>query len=287
MTKTDKFFLAFFLLLIIFSLLNILINRARFDQVLTKKNIISEEKTNPIPVRPTETFSNRAVIKVSSQSLRRGGFYSGSAFKIDSNLWITARHVINECNAVYVIDQNLNQSYSLISEVFIHPKSDMAAFYFSNDSDYFDLPYYADKGYKSFLRTSAFSLGYPNGKPGNMHLRYLGKASLKNENYNLIEPVFVWSILAKKPNNLDSVGGISGGPLLNKKGKVIGVLVSEQLRRGTVSTADLQSTNWLSRAMNKEKTIGTLNKNFSETKLGDLTSELLGNSNIIKVMCRT
>jgi len=286
-SKPDKFFLALFLCLVIFSFLNILINRAEYDQVLTKQNIISEERTNPIPVRPTETFSNRAVIKVSNQSLRRGGFYSGSAFKIDSNLWITARHVINECNAVYVKDQNINNSYSLISEVFIHPKSDMAAFYFSNESDYFDLPYYSDKGYKSFLRTSAFSIGYPNGKPGNMYLKYLGKAALKNDHYNLIEPVLVWSISAKTPDNLDSVGGISGGPLLNKKGKVIGVLVSEQLRRGTVSTADLQSTNWLFKAMNKEKTIGTLNNNFSERKLGHLTNELLANSNIIKVMCRT
>ena len=64
-------------------------------------------------------------------------------------------------------------------------------------------------------------------------------------------------------------------------------MVSEQLRRGTVSTADLQSTNWLRKAMTKKDKIGTISQPVSTENLGALTHEFLKNTNIVKVMCRT
>ena len=231
MKTSDKFYITFFILLVIFSFFNVGLNRLRFDQILTTQSFLSEKINNPIPLRESETYSKRATIRVPNLSIRRGGFYTGSAFKVDKNLWITARHVINDCNAVFVSISNKKEktNYELIKEVFIHPRSDMAAFYFSNSGDYFDVPNYADKDYRSFVRKKAFSIGYPGGNPGNIQLGYLGKASLKNEMYKIIEPIFVWNILDKMPNDLFSVGGISGGPLLNKNANLIGVMFAEQL----------------------------------------------------------
>ncbi len=70
---------------------------------------------------------------------------------------------------------------------------------------------------KSLLRTSAYSASYPVGEPGNHYIKCLGKAALSNKNYDLIEPIIVWSVSNKYPDTLTSVGAQSGGPMFDEK----------------------------------------------------------------------
>ena len=138
------------------------------------------------------------------------------------------------------------------------------------------------------MRQTAISFGFPAGQPGNVKLKYFGKAALENDNFKIVEPIFVWSVMQKTPKNLMSVGGLSGGPLLNNQVELIGLMIAEQVRRGTVSTANLQSINWIMEALYKE----------AESKYDFLTQEKLTNfdneedsfskSNaIVKVLCRS
>ena len=49
---------------------------------------------------------------------------------------------------------------------------------------------------------------------------------------NYKETVHVWAEKKRIPNSNESLGGISGGPILNKDGKVVGIHVAGSLRRG-------------------------------------------------------
>ena len=54
---------------------------------------------------------------------------SGTAFYVGQNLWITARHVINDCSEVY-LKHGPNKKF--IEKILIHPNSDLALFKYSS-----------------------------------------------------------------------------------------------------------------------------------------------------------
>jgi S1-C subfamily serine protease len=290
MRNSDKIYLAIFFFLVLASFLNVAVNRVRFDRILTTQVMLDEKSVTEIPTMAEKEIRKRATINVPEVTKRRVGIYSGTAFHVNKGIWLTARHVVDSCNAIYISNVNDKNNFEpkLIKKVFIHPNSDMAAFKFSSDQNFFTPPNFDNKKYKSFLRQTAISFGFPAGQPGNVKLKYFGKAALENDNFKIVEPIFVWSVMQKTPKNLMSVGGLSGGPLLNNQVELIGLMIAEQVRRGTVSTANLQSINWIMEALYKE----------AESKYDFLAQEKLTNfdneedsfskSNaIVKVLCRS
>ncbi|MBT4489219.1 MAG: serine protease, partial [Rhodospirillaceae bacterium] len=84
---------------------------------------------------------------------------------------------------------------------------------------------------------SGFSLGYPQGKPGDVHARAMGQARMKSVGrYHINEPILAWAEVTRRPSNLPALGGLSGGPMLDDQGRVVGVLVASSKRRGRVMT---------------------------------------------------
>ena len=45
-------------------------------------------------------------------------------------------------------------------------------------------------------------------------------------------PVLAWAEVRRYPDTLDSLEGISGGPVLDQNGDVIGIIVATSVRRG-------------------------------------------------------
>jgi hypothetical protein len=45
-------------------------------------------------------------------------------------------------------------------------------------------------------------------------------------------PVLTWAELQRYPDDLPSLSGISGGPMLDDRGNVIGIIVAASVRRG-------------------------------------------------------
>ena len=79
------------------------------------------------PITPIVQNSIRIPIE------RRNSSGSGTAFKISSDAWITARHVVHGCRNVYL-------SNEFIKNVFIPPSSDLALLFSESASvDKFDL----------------------------------------------------------------------------------------------------------------------------------------------------
>ena len=258
-------------------------NETMFTYILSNK--IDEPK-----LRPLDLFSRRPTQTVPKLSAHPGDVALGSAFKVSNNIWFTARHVVDGCKKVF-LNKNFNDEQDfgkLLEMIYIHPASDLAAFVYNNSAPSFTIPTLEDdESSKSLLRTKAYTAGYPVGEPGNLYVKYLGKAALSNNNYDILEPIFVWTVSKKFPENLTTVGGISGSPMFNSESRLVGVTIAEMVRRGTVSSADLYSINWLLKAMEKisVKDQNKINKEFTSKKMTELSDVLRNDKSIVQLIC--
>ena len=256
----------------------------------TKFTYISSNKVDEPKLRPLDLFSRRPTQTVPKLSTHNEDDAVGSAFKVSNNIWLTARHVVDGCTKVFINENfdNEEDDGKLVKMIYIHPASDLAAFVYNNSAASFNIPTLEDdESKKSLLRTRAFTAGYPVGEPGNLYVKYLGKAALSNKNYDILEPIFVWTVSKKFPESLTTVGGISGSPMFNNESRLVGVTIAEMVRRGTVSSADLYSINWLLNAMKKlsVKDQNKINKEFTSKKMTELSDDLRNNKSIVQLIC--
>ena len=240
------------------------------------KNFITRQK-NEINLRNLDKYN----LNTKSKRNQSG---SGSAFYVGENIWITARHVINDCSEVYLKDSS-NRKF--IEKILIHPNSDLALFkYNSFDIKNFNI---AQK-----ISEKSFSSGYPAGNPGDAALQLLGFMAMEARSYNILEKHSIYAVLDKNPRNLLSFGGLSGGPTFDDYGLINGVVVAEFKRRGQIGAVGLNQINWLinaskieteffdniSKIKNNNIKLDRIDKNYS--KIGN---ELRKSKTISKVVC--
>ena len=240
------------------------------------ENLITKQK-NEINLRNLNRY------RLNTKSSRNQSS-SGTAFYLGNNLWMTARHVINECKEVYLKNDNKN---SFIEKILIHPNSDLALF---SNNNLIPEKFEIGKEISKF----AFSSGYPAGKPGDVALEFAGFMAMEARSYNILEKHSIYAVLEKNPRNLLSFGGISGGPAFDSSGKINGVVVAEFTRRGLLGVVGIDQINWLLSASNKHSDFLNINSN-TEFNLINLEinrknylkkgAELRRNKSISKVIC--
>ena len=240
------------------------------------ENLITKQK-NEINLRNLNRY------RLNTKSSRNQSS-SGTAFYLGNNLWMTARHVINECKEVYLKNDNKN---SFIEKILIHPNSDLALF--SNNNL---IPEKFEIGKE--ISKIAFSSGYPAGKPGDVALEFAGFMAMEARSYNILEKHSIYAVLEKNPRNLLSFGGISGGPAFDSSGNINGVVVAEFTRRGLLGVVGIDQINWLLSASNNHSDFLNINSN-TELNLINLEinrknylkkgAELRRNKSISKVIC--
>ena len=240
------------------------------------KNFITSQK-NQLNLRNLNKYS------LNTQS-KRSQSGSGTAFYVGENIWITARHVINDCSEVYLKD---GPNKKLIEKILIHPNSDLALFkYNSIDIKNFNI---AQK-----ISETAFSSGYPAGNPGDAALQLLGFMAMEARSYNILEKHSIYAVLDKNPRNLLSFGGLSGGPAFDDYGLINGVVVAEFKRRGLIGAVGLNQINWLIAASNKEAEFIEKNSKIKDNDIKlniidkhykKIGKELRKSKSISKVVC--
>ena len=240
------------------------------------KNFITSQK-NQLNLRNLNKYS------LNTQS-KRSQSGSGTAFYVGENIWITARHVINDCSEVYLKD---GPNKKLIEKILIHPNSDLALFkYNSFDIKNFNI---AQK-----ISETAFSSGYPAGNPGDAALQLLGFMAMEARSYNILEKHSIYAVLDKNPRNLLSFGGLSGGPAFDDYGLINGVVVAEFKRRGLIGAVGLNQINWLIAASNKEAEFIEKNSKIKDNDIKlniidkhykKIGKELRKSKSISKVVC--
>lgn len=151
----------------------------------------------------------------------------GTAFSInDDGLWITARHVTDGCDELYL--RGVNFKSSKIDGLIQHPRSDVSLFRTAKGAEpllvNFTTPEYGQKGYH---------FGFPGGKPGDVYSELIGRRIIRHAGARSNkENVLVWAEKDSYPRNDLSLGGISGGPIVDIDGAVVGIHVAGSLRRG-------------------------------------------------------
>ena len=261
-----------------------IINNVPSDQKTNTTYIFAKKDENFITNQKNELNLrklNRYRLNTKSNRNQSG---SGTAFYVGENIWITARHVINDCNEVYLKTGSNNQ---FIEKILIHPNSDLALFKYKS----FDIKSF---GISQKISETAFSSGYPAGKPGDAVLQLAGFMAMEARSYNILEKHTIYAVLDKNPRNLLSFGGLSGGPTFDDYGLINGVVVSEFKRRGQIGAVGLNQINWLIAASNKEAEffdkISKTNENAIKLDKIDKNYKKIGNElrkskSISKVVC--
>jgi S1-C subfamily serine protease len=175
------------------------------------------------PIAPPSTDEPGVMVPVGDKQQSS----SGTAFSIDSGgIWITARHVADGCDRI-VLQRNSRQ-FVRVNRVRHHPNADISILWTQRGVPALPL-------LQQPLRPNqdGYSFGFPKGKPGDVHGRMIGTTRMHQRGrYRTNEPVVAWTHVRRVPDIGAHLGGISGGPWVNEAGRILGVHVAGNPRRG-------------------------------------------------------
>ena len=161
----------------------------------------------------------------------------GTAFAINqSGVWLTARHVVDGCTRVGLAVGSGRMVR--VDEVRTSPDTDLAMLITER------APYALQLGLDRELRVgeTAFHIGFPQGNSGEALSILEARSNLITRGrYEMEEPVLTWSERGRSQGIEGTLSGMSGGPVFDVDGSVIGVTVAESPRRGRIYSASPDS----------------------------------------------
>ena len=208
---------------------------------------------------------------------------TGTAFAVrDDGIWITARHVVDGCDKVGLVTEP--RRAIRVSRVLPHPRADMAMLWTRRI-----VPPLAISDAPLRVRQKGFHFGFPQSDPGQVTSTLLGRRNMRTTGrYRHTEPVIAWAELRRVPMT-ESLGGISGGPVINANGKIVGVTVASSKRRGRVyTTAPISMDQLFSQAKIKPNGLPSagLNTSPADSNFIDYGTALRRQLTVAQVICR-
>ena len=156
---------------------------------------------------------------------------TGSAFAIDDRgHWLTAQHVVDDCRQIALLR---GTRAIRVTKVQSHPRADVSLLWTETG-----VPPLALSSEGLRLGQDGFHFGFPGSEPGAVHGRLLGRMHLRaTGQHRFVAPAISWAERARRPDREGSLGGLSGGAVLDDRGEIIGVTVAASERRGRVISA--------------------------------------------------
>ncbi|PCI32293.1 MAG: hypothetical protein COB54_07270 [Alphaproteobacteria bacterium] len=167
------------------------------------------------------------MVPIDIEAKPKGSISTGTAFSLsEQGVWGTARHVTAGCTDLMVLISP-RKGYRVI-ETYQHPTADVSILKTAVGAP----PFQVEDQALSY-NSEGFHFGYPRGEPGNVYSRLIGRRIIKTRGVrNTKESVLVWAEKVRQPDHNLSLGGISGGPVLNAQGHLVGVHIAGSVRRG-------------------------------------------------------
>ncbi|ASD26693.1 S1 family peptidase [Brevundimonas diminuta] len=186
----------------------------------------AEEPTGPL-LGPITPFDPSVTVDTSDEHEP----VSGTAFSIAGDgRWITARHVVEGCRKPALV---IDKTRALAADVRLAARADVALLLTDGGPPALPIapqaPLY--KGQR------AFHPGFPQGRPGEVASRLIGRETLKIRGHRSYdEPVLAWAEAGRTRGLKGTLSGLSGAPVLDRRGRVLGVTIAESPRRGRIYT---------------------------------------------------
>lgn len=229
------------------------------------------------PLLPeASAFDPEILVEVGPQSTG-----AGTAFAIaPEGWWLTARHVVDSCsNIAILVGGGLA---SPVERFMVGDGLDLALLKTSRGPASLALSFD-----ESQFRVGqiGFHLGFPQGAPGEAASRLIGRERLvARGRYSIDAPVLTWAEIGRSGKLFGSLAGISGGPVLDTAGRVVGVTLAESVRRGRLYTATPQTVQKLI-AANQVTARGRVAGRISESNYGLSHDKLRQSLSVAQVVC--
>ena len=153
----------------------------------------------------------------------------GTAFAVDkSGTWLTARHVVDGCHEVGL---NLGNGKVIRASSKVSKETDIGIL----KTKWKRAPLPSDLSNKRQIGEHGYFVGFPQGRPGEAVASLLGRHRLMvRGRYRTEEAILAWTEVGRSRGLRGSLGGMSGGPVLDVDGEVIGIVAAESPRRGRI-----------------------------------------------------
>lgn len=229
------------------------------------------------PLGPATPFDPSIEVKLPSTP----GEGAGTAFSVaESGVWLTARHVVEGC-AKAVIE--VAPGRGVAATVRLPPGGGETAILITRGGAP-ALPV----ALHPWLRRGAlaFHPGFPRGAPGEAASRLVGRVRLVLRGRNTrTEPVLAWAEIGRTPGLHGSLIGLSGAPVLDTEGRVIGVTVAEAPRRGRLFTTAPQSLRAVLKAAGVTPAADAKGEAIAVGNYGPVADDLRRDLRVAQVVC--
>jgi serine protease Do len=213
---------------------------------------------------------------------------TGTAFSIaQSGVWLTARHVVQDCRQVAVI---VAAGRGVVAEVRLDPRADIAVLLTQGGTP--PLPMATEV--PAVAGALAFHPGFPQGSAGEVASRYLGQQTLHGRGRAARDqPVLGWAEVGRTEGLSGSLAGLSGAPTLDVAGQVVGVTLSETPRRGKIFSTTPASLAAALRLAGPTKTLesldsvldGSVGEPITVENYGRVADSLRRDLRVVRVAC--
>ena len=205
----------------------------------------------------------------------------GTAFAInESGAWLTARHVVDGCSRVGLAVGNGRMVR--VDAVRTSENTDLALLL--TDRAPTSLPLALDRELR--IGEPGYHVGFPQGRSGEAISVLESRSNLVTRGrYAMEEPVLAWSETERSEGIEGTLSGMSGGPVFDRDGAVVGVTVAESPRRNRIYTASPDSI----RSFLEEQGLAAPGGEAHALSASSYTAEadrLRDSRAVVKVLCR-